>query len=87
MGGGGDFLSGLKNFLVELTVQESFLCFINFFLCRKKLLELFSVDFRLQESDLQNQMNPELRRWLKANKLILNVAKTEFMIIGSHKKF
>ena len=33
-------------------------------------------------------MNPglsNLHRWLKANKLILNVAKTEFMIIGSQQ--
>ena len=35
-------------------------------------------------SELQNQMNPKLgnlHRWLKTNKLNLNVAKTEFMII------
>ena len=27
-----------------------------------------------------------LHCWLKANKLSLNVAKTEFMVIGSHQK-
>ena len=37
-------------------------------------------------SDLENEINRELinlNRWLKANKLSLNIAKTEFMIIGS----
>ena len=36
--------------------------------------------------DLGNVINSELKKlscWLKANKLSLNVAKTEFMVIGS----
>ena len=28
----------------------------------------------------------DLRMWLLANKLSLNVTKTEFMVIGSHQK-
>ena len=39
--------------------------------------------------DLESQINSELKHidlWLKANKLSLNVAKTEFMIIGSRQK-
>ena len=40
-------------------------------------------------SDLENEINRELinlNRWLKANKLSLNIAKTEFMIIGSRQR-
>ena len=40
-------------------------------------------------SDLKNVINSEqnnLIRWLKANKLSLNVAKTEFMTIGSRQR-
>ena len=40
-------------------------------------------------SDLENKINRELinlNRWLKANKLNLNIAKTEFMIIGSRQR-
>ena len=40
-------------------------------------------------TDLQNAVNLELRnlqRWLIANKLSLNIAKTEFMVIGSNQK-
>ena len=40
-------------------------------------------------SDLENKINRELinlNRWLKANKLSLNIAKTEFMIIGSRQR-
>ena len=39
--------------------------------------------------DLKSQINSDLKyidRWLKANKLSLNVAKTEFMIISSRQK-
>ena len=39
--------------------------------------------------DLESQINSDLKyidRWLKANKLGLNVAKTEFMVISSRKK-
>ena len=39
--------------------------------------------------DLESQINSELKHidlWLKANKLSLNVAKTEFMIICSRQK-
>ena len=39
--------------------------------------------------DLESQINSELKHidlWLKANKLSLNVTKTEFMIIGSRQK-
>ena len=39
--------------------------------------------------DLESQINSELKyidRWLKANKLSLNVAKTEFMVISSRQK-
>ena len=39
--------------------------------------------------DLENEINRELinlNRWLKANKLSLNIAKTEFMIIGSRQR-
>ena len=38
---------------------------------------------------LETQINTELKRinlWLKANKLSLNVAKTEFMVISSRQK-
>ena len=38
---------------------------------------------------LETQINTELKSinlWLRANKLILNVAKTEFMVISSHQK-
>ena len=40
-------------------------------------------------SDLENKINRELinlNRWLKANKLSLNIAKTEFMIIGYRQR-
>ena len=40
-------------------------------------------------ADLEQETNSELRNlhcWLKANKLSLNVAKTEFMVIGSRQK-
>ena len=40
-------------------------------------------------SDLENEINRELinlNRWLKANKLSLNIAQTEFMIIGSRQR-
>ena len=40
-------------------------------------------------SDLENEINRELinlNRCLKANKLSLNIAKTEFMIIGSRQR-
>lgn len=39
--------------------------------------------------DLQTQINSELRSinlWLRANKLSLDVAKTEFMVISLHQK-
>ena len=39
--------------------------------------------------DLETQINSELndiKLWLRANKLSLNVAKTEFMIISSRQK-
>ena len=39
--------------------------------------------------DLESQINSDLKyidRWLKANKLSLNVAKTEFMVISSRRK-
>ena len=39
--------------------------------------------------DLDSQINSDLKyidRWLKANKLSLNVAKTEFMVISSRQK-
>ena len=39
--------------------------------------------------DLKSQINSDLKyidRWLKANKLSLKVAKTEFMIISSRQK-
>ena len=38
-------------------------------------------------SELENKLNNDLfsvRKWLLANKLSLNVAKTEYMLIGSH---
>jgi len=40
-------------------------------------------------TDFKSDINPELSNlncWLKANKLSLNIAKTEFMIIGSRQK-
>ena len=40
-------------------------------------------------TELRLEINPELsnlNRWLKANKLSLNVAKTELMIIGSRQR-
>ena len=40
-------------------------------------------------TELKLEINPELsnlNRWLKANKLSLNVAKTELMIIGSRQR-
>ena len=39
---------------------------------------------------LETQISTELKSinlWLKANKLSLNVAKTEFMVISSRQKF
>jgi hypothetical protein len=39
--------------------------------------------------DLESQINSELKSinlWLRANKLSLNVAKTEFMVISSRQK-
>ena len=39
--------------------------------------------------ELENVLNQELQNlniWLKVNKLSLNIAKTEFMIIGSHQR-
>ena len=39
--------------------------------------------------DLESQINSDLKyidRWLKANKLSLYVAKTEFMVISSRQK-
>ena len=39
--------------------------------------------------DLESQINSDLKyfdRWLKANKLSLNVAKTELMVISSRQK-
>ena len=40
-------------------------------------------------SELENVINSEfknLKYWLEANKLSLNIAKTEFMIIGSRQR-
>ena len=40
-------------------------------------------------SELENVLNRELQNvniWLKANKLGLNTAKTEFMVIGSRQR-
>ena len=40
-------------------------------------------------ADLEQEANSELLNlhcWLKANKLSLNVAKTEFMVFGSRRK-
>ena len=40
-------------------------------------------------TDLENLMNSSLvnlNRWIKANKLSLNIAKTEFMFIGSRQR-
>ena len=40
-------------------------------------------------SDLETKIIPEflnICNWLKANKLILNALKTEFMIMGSHQR-
>ena len=40
-------------------------------------------------TDLESQINSDLNyndRWLKANKLSLNVSKTEFMVISSRQK-
>ena len=40
-------------------------------------------------SELENVINSELKNlkyWLEANKLNLNIAKTEFMIIGSRQR-
>jgi hypothetical protein len=40
-------------------------------------------------NELENLMNIELsnlKTWLDANKLSLNIAKTEFMVIGSHQR-
>ena len=39
--------------------------------------------------DLENALNSELRslnQWFISNKLSLNVAKTEFMVIGSNQR-
>ena len=39
--------------------------------------------------DLESQINSDLKyidRWLKANKVSLNVSKTEFMVISSRQK-
>ena len=39
--------------------------------------------------DLESQINSDLKyidHWLKANKISLNVAKTEFMVISSRQK-
>ncbi|CAB4007833.1 Hypothetical predicted protein, partial [Paramuricea clavata] len=39
-------------------------------------------------AELENVINSELKKlksWLEANKLSLNIAKTEFMIIGSRQ--
>jgi len=39
--------------------------------------------------DLENAVNLELRnlqRWLITNRLSLNIAKTEFMVIGSNQR-
>ena len=41
-------------------------------------------------AELEQATNSELTNlysWLKANKLSLNIAKTEFMVIGSRQKF
>ena len=41
------------------------------------------------QTDLETSVNAELNNlncWLKANRLSLNIAKTEFMIIGSRQK-
>ena len=40
-------------------------------------------------TDLENAVNLELRnlqRWLITNRLSLNIAKTEFMVIGSNQR-
>ena len=41
-------------------------------------------------AELEQATNSELTNlysWLKANKLSLNIAKTEFMVVSSRKKF
>ena len=41
-------------------------------------------------AELEQATNSELTNtysWLKANKLILNIAKTEFTVVSSRKKF
>ena len=49
-----------------------------------------SISFAVSnQNDLETKINMELDNlnlWLKANKLSLNVAKTEFMVIGSRQK-
>ena len=50
---------------------------------------MFADDTNLTLSAKTLALTPELnnlRRWLKANKLSLNVAKTELMIIGSRQR-
>ena len=61
---------------------------------RSKPIQLFADDTNITISgsslaDLEQGTNLELlnlRCWLKANKLSLNVAKTEFMVFGSRQK-
>ena len=58
------------------------------------LLRMYADDTNISFSgpnlnDLQQRMNVQLNKlncWLRANKLSLNVAKTEFMIIGSRQR-
>ena len=57
--------------------------------CMPTTLMLPFLQLPYSESDLEAQINGDLKyidRWLKANKLSLNVAKTEFMVISSRQK-
>ena len=46
-------------------------------------LTLFAYDPATLEEKLNKDLD-EVQKWLKSNKLTLNVKKTKYMIIGSH---
>jgi len=74
----------------EFIVLQSMICPI---VCLTLCQELYADDTYLSYSNgniysVQSSLNEDLlniNRWLTANKLMLNLTKTEFMLIGSFK--
>ena len=48
-------------------------------------ITLVASDLNVLEREINNELKNNNKHWLMANKLSLNVAKTEFMLIGTRQ--